>query len=200
MGQSDNEQSQFWFYVIYPIVIIARMARYIKAQMRFLIQTGTIPVVDNIIEEVIGWTSFLLPILGMILFGCFAWLLLPFAYIIVPYIMKDPIENRASRRKKGKLKTLGEFPMVVIDARKVSVSHYMVDAPWAFVFCRTARWWHSFYQAMKAVHNVVFIPLRWSQKWAILWPPPGIITSLLFLLFIFLVHSAIFVRLFFVLE
>ena len=176
-------------------MILVRMAQHLKAQTIIFIQTGSVPIIDKLSGEVLAWTSYILPILGMILFGCFAWLLLPFAYLLVPFIMKTPVETRERRRRKEKFAKQGRVPLVGIDARKMSVSNYMVDPPWVFICCRTSRWWNSFYEAMSTVSKFVHIPLRWSQKWAILWPPPGIITTAMTLFFICVVHLVIFVRL-----
>ena len=182
--------------MLYPIVMIFRMARLLYAQIATYFKTGTVPIFNKICTEVITWIRFLLPIIGMIIFGSIAWLLLPFAYIMAPFFMDSTKETRRTKRMNRKTKINNKIPMKCFDARKMSVSNYMVHPSWSFIFCEFTKWWKNFFQALKVVKNFILIPMRWSSKWAILWPPPGILLSAITVAFIIMVHGVIFLRLF----
>ena len=194
MGQGE-EQSQLGFYLLYPIVILIRMARGILAQFLLFLTTGNVPIVKKLSHEIIAWCSYLTPLILMTFFGCFAWLLLPFAYLLVPFLMPGQDNPRKVRRCLKKFENHNRVPMIPIDARKMSTSNYMVAPEWAYIFCCSARWWDSYFKTLKVVYRFIHIPIRWSSKWAILWPPPGIILNLLSFSFILLVHCFIFFRL-----
>ena len=172
------------------------MALNCLAHFKFFLQTGTLPIASKLGSELLNWFNFLLPIFGMVLLDCFAWLLIPLAYVVAPFLMKEVNEGRSLKRRRLKLVRCNKVPLPTIDARRMSVSHYMVAPSWSYIFTRSARWWNSYFNALKVVYRYIYIPMRWSSKWAILWPPPGILTTILTLFFILIVHTIIFLRLF----
>ena len=177
-------------------MLAIRTAQFFFAQFKVFLQTGKVPVVHNLFGEVFSWFIFLLPYFGIVIFGTVAWFLSPFAYLLAPFLMKDVAEGRRTRRNRERNRKLHRTPMQVVDARRMSVSTYMVSPPWVFIFCGSIKWWHNFIMSVKAIKRFIFIPQKWSSKWAILWPPPGVITSILTLAFIMVVHTFIWIRLF----
>ena len=172
------------------------MALTFLAHFKIFLVTGTVPFAKTISLETISWFQYLLPVFGIAVFGCMAWFFSPFAYILAPFLMKDVHENRKFKRTRLKFHQRNKVQLHASDARQMSVSYYMVAPSWSFIYSRSARWWNSFFNASKVVYRFLYIPIRWSSKWAILWPPPGIILNVITIGFITIVHAAIFLRLF----
>ena len=139
MGQNDEEHTQYWLYCYYPIVLLIRMALNCLAHFKFFLQTGTLPIASKLGSELLNWFNFLLPIFGMVLLDCFAWLLIPLAYVVAPFLMKEVNEGRSLKRRRLKLVRCNKVPLPTIDARRISVSHYTVAPSWSYIFTRSAR-------------------------------------------------------------